>query len=936
MRQYFKKYINLNFVFNITSLPMSELYANVIFTKDITRKKKKWEDGTATIKSLNNSPNRFKIVIRDSDGNLVDIVSNKLNSVPNVDDEIKVGNLLVSIESYQNGNDDEKKEKENTPQIIKKVQLRPKQFVALHPRKRLDNLQKTEECVSKNTAANNNFNLNSSKRQIMTNELNDNLTYIECSFALENPRNFDEILSFYLKKDDTLFPNDQIKTNNLNNVQTENVNLNHNLTNSTSEEKEISTPFKSLCIFWGKKLSSVVPNIPISFNSLNEYKDSFLEGISYELNYKIREIYKLYEAGLIYAVSKPPKCSKHGETVFNVRKGSYYFKCKHCDFFKPVQPDISIPSKKDIRSLTKLTKFMHSRGISYHESVLTRKNNIYTLHFLDDKLENVEYSKDDLWVLFSEKTEPFFVVSESYGVSQKNSLEISPFFNNILAELPMQLKITAICLFNVQSEKAAISNLINLTDDLPILPSILNGSKRDFCFPEAKEGFIIKIAQKIALKYHLNEDQTKALLKVSNFFNGNDEPIIFIHGIFGAGKSKLLSIIIIFLDKVLKKFNRNDQILISASTNVAVDNILSNLYEFGFENFTRVGSVKKIKKSILPFVTGHGNEEAISELNSIITETDKDEQKVIREALRNAQSECTTKISKIDKVRVVGVTCAATSFEVMQNKKFTFVLLDECSQQTEPISMLPISFGCSNLICCGDPLQLPPTISKSAPNGYGRPIFSRLSNIYKPIMLSIQYRCHPSISNICNVLFYKNKIKNGVTFEDRLPLHDMPTMCLFDVTCGEEKYLKGSPFNNSEAITVISLVNYLINLGIDNKEIGVIAFYKSQVDLISDGLKNGRKRPIVDVSTVDSFQGDEREIIIITTTKTSKTKFIDFPERINVAISRAKRHLFIISNVRSLIDSENWNNIFSQVCKAPNRRLKIDHPPDLEKWDPFN
>jgi superfamily I DNA and/or RNA helicase len=238
------------------------------------------------------------------------------------------------------------------------------------------------------------------------------------------------------------------------------------------------------------------------------------------------------------------------------------------------------------------------------------------------------------------------------------------------------------------------------------------------------------------------------------------------------------------------------------------------------------------------------------------------------------------------------------------------------------------------LVCCGDPLQLPPSLTKDAPGGYGRPLFSRLNTAFPPVMLSIQYRCHPSIAGICSRLFYENRVKNGIGADDRQPLFGLPTMCVFDVACGQEKFERGSTCNFTEGITVVCLVRYLLDLGITPSEIGVIGFYRSQVESIAEPLLDGNRRPVVDVSTVDAFQGDEREVIIITTAKTTKTSFIDSRERINVALSRAKRHMFIVTNVRPLIDSELWNVVFSIAGNKPNMRIRLDHPPDAN-WRPF-
>jgi hypothetical protein len=95
----------------------------------------------------------------------------------------------------------------------------------------------------------------------------------------------------------------------------------------------------------------------------------------------------------------------------------------------------------------------------------------------------------------------------------------------------------------------------------------------------------------------------------------------------------------------------------------------------------------------------------------------------------------------------------------------------------------------------------------------------------------------------------------------------MPTMCVFDGVCGEER---GSTGNAAEPITVVALVRWLLDAGVTLPEIGVIAFYKAQAEAIAQPLAKGKKRAAVDILTTDVFQGDEREVIISTTAKTTK------------------------------------------------------------------
>lgn len=92
---------------------------------------------------------------------------------------------------------------------------------------------------------------------------------------------------------------------------------------------------------------------------------------------------------------------------------------------------------------------------------------------------------------------------------------------------------------------------------------------------------------------------------------------------------------------------------------------------------------------------------------------------------------------------VVGSTCVATAFEIFQNTQFPIVILDECSQMIEPLSLLPLKFGCEKLIILGDPCQLPPTIPFFNPKkqGIGRTLYDRFVECgVESKMLKIQYR----------------------------------------------------------------------------------------------------------------------------------------------------------------------------------------------------
>ena len=228
---------------------------------------------------------------------------------------------------------------------------------------------------------------------------------------------------------------------------------------------------------------------------------------------------------------------------------------------------------------------------------------------------------------------------------------------------------------------------------------------------------------------------------------------------------------------------------------------------------------------------------------------------------------------KLSDVSVVGVTCAACVFPYLENMTFQVQLLDECSQMMEPLSMLPIArFKCQRLILVGDPKQLRPTIQGSEAShaeGLEVTMFERLQKAgYEPIMLRTQYRCHPAISEICNKMFYDGRLLNGVSAAERQPLIKwLPTLAFIDVNEGVEQNQPDGSFSNlKEAKFVASLLTRLIQCGIEANEVGVITQYKCQVKkisaLLSEANLSSCATKSVQISTVDAFQGAEKDIIV--------------------------------------------------------------------------
>ncbi|XP_065763689.1 5'-3' DNA helicase ZGRF1 isoform X3 [Muntiacus reevesi] len=591
---------------------------------------------------------------------------------------------------------------------------------------------------------------------------------------------------------------------------------------------------------------------------------------------------------------------------------------------------------------------------------------------LSRKESSSTYSKDDLWVVSKTldfELDTFIACSTFFGPSSINEVELLPLKGYSPSNWPANTVVHALLVCNASTELTSLRNIrdyfnpatLPLTQYLITMSSSTTTSnkrvnKRKFippAFSNINTKFellsieaTLKLASELIQAHKLNEDQAAALIQIAQMMASRRSveeakelaihtlPITIIHGVFGAGKSYLLAVVILFFVQLFEKCEaltvgnaRPWKLLISSSTNVAVDRVLLGLLSLGFEKFVRVGSVRKIAKPVLPYSLYAGSEnenEQLKELHALMKEDLTPMERVyVRKSIE--QHKLGTNKTLLKQVRVVGVTCAACPFPCMNDLKFPVVVLDECSQMTEPASLLPIArFECEKLILVGDPKQLPPTIQGSDAaheNGLEQTLFDRLCLMgHKPILLRTQYRCHPTISAIANDLFYEGHLVNGISTTERSPLLEwLPTLCFYDVK-GLEQIERGNSFHNvAEAAFTLKLIQSLVASGIAGAMIGVITLYKSQMHKLCHLLSavdfNHPNMKAVQVSTVDAFQGAEKEIIILSCVRTRQVGFIDSEKRMNVALTRGRRHLLIIGNLACLRKNRLWGRVI-QHCEG--------------------
>jgi len=488
-------------------------------------------------------------------------------------------------------------------------------------------------------------------------------------------------------------------------------------------------------------------------------------------------------------------------------------------------------------------------------------------------------------------------------------------------------------------------------------------SKDTSTFPTIGRDVINPIMVAVMSEFNLNGDQKMVMVRVSKWFEPqkegggrSDDNIILVHGIFGSGKSHLLAAICVFIKRLSNAYvslfpkEEKVKILLSANTNVAVDRIMKQLATLDNSNniptLARVGCVGKIDKLlrkhlVLMSADRMAAEREIKRINA--NDRDPALQKLLESTkTMNFAEQQRALASSAD---VVGLTCASATnpFFLSMEINFPILILDEASQMLESTSLLPLSCGSpSKMIIVGDPLQLPPTMASC--HGFeteptdevayiDRTLFDRLyRNDFRVTMLRTQYRCHPAIASICSDLFYDGKVVHGVTADDRT-LHSkfkglQPIVAMH---CqGQEQRRFDSYINEIEASYIKELVNFFKNsisddsgndVPVPSYSIGVICLYKAQSYIIANLINDNKgANKVVDenliISTVDAFQGSEMDIIIISTCRNVLTDFIENSNRINVAISRARRCVIVVGSMHTLEKSKLWNTVITKAGRV--------------------
>ena len=360
------------------------------------------------------------------------------------------------------------------------------------------------------------------------------------------------------------------------------------------------------------------------------------------------------------------------------------------------------------------------------------------------------------------------------------------------------------------------------------------------------------------------------------------------------------------------KNNLPAPILATSDSNIAVDNLVEGCAAVGLR-VVRLGRPEAIRPELLKY--------CIDKPPAAYSASDR-----INYPNPNAQGQFhKERIKQLKSAQVICCTCIGSGGDMLDSLgPLEHVLVDEATQATEPALLVPLMRGCRQLVLVGDHCQLPPTVlsTRAEEEGHGVPLFSRMVACgVPPVMLDTQYRMHPCIAMFPSDLFYGGRLNNGVSSAERRPLAGFPWPreefpVAFVPVKGEELDDGVSKYNEAEAAAACDAVAALLQGGqCGISDIAVVTPYAAQARLIRRMLRrllpdNGP--PYVEVSSVDGFQGREKEAVVFSAVRSNDYGAIGFTSdwrRVNVSFTRARRALIVIANDQTLRrgDPDTWS-----------------------------
>lgn len=431
----------------------------------------------------------------------------------------------------------------------------------------------------------------------------------------------------------------------------------------------------------------------------------------------------------------------------------------------------------------------------------------------------------------------------------------------------------------------------------------------------------------------LNASQEKA---VNEVLWAKDVAVV--HGPPGTGKTTTL------VEAIFETLRRESQVLVCAQSNMAVDWISEKLVDRGI-NVLRIGNPTRVNDKMLSFTYERRFEahpdypqlwsirKAIRELRQQLKHADSWHQKMDRLKSRATELELRIRSSLFGEARVIASTLTGAANRVLEGEKYSTLFIDEAAQALEAACWIAIRKA-GRVILAGDHCQLPPTVKSimALKGGLGKTLMERIVE-NKPetvTLLKMQYRMNEQIMKFSSEWFYHGMVESAPTVSHRGILdYDTPMMWIDTAECDGKEEFVGENFgriNRAEAeLTLQTLQQYLEKIGKqrileESIDVGIISPYRAQVQLLRKELRKREFfRPychLLTVNTVDGFQGQERDIILISLVRSNDGGDIGFLRdlrRMNVAITRARMKLIILGSSETMTSHPFYKKLYEYV-----------------------
>ena len=461
----------------------------------------------------------------------------------------------------------------------------------------------------------------------------------------------------------------------------------------------------------------------------------------------------------------------------------------------------------------------------------------------------------------------------------------------------------------------------------------------------------------------LNPTQEQA---VNEVLRAKDVAIV--HGPPGTGKTTTL------VEAINETLMRESQVMVCAQSNMAVDWISEKLVDRGI-NVLRIGNPTRVNDKMLGFTyerrfESHPDYPQLWAIRKAIRElrqhrkrgSDSFHQKMERLKSRATELELRINAQLFGEARVIACTLVGSANKLLDGQRFNTLFIDEAAQALEAACWIPLR-RVSRVILAGDHCQLPPTVKSLAAlkAGLGVTLMERVTATQPSVvtLLKVQYRMNEAIMRFSSDWFYGGQVKSAPQVKHRGILdYDNPFLWIDTAPLEEEddspvyhEQFVGESFgrvNKAEAnLTISTLRDYLEKVGkqrfLDEQvDVGVISPYRAQVQYLRSLIKATPElkpfRRAITVNTVDGFQGQERDIVLISLVRSNAAGDIGFLKdlrRMNVAITRARMKVIILGDVKTLTRHPFYKRLWDYVERARqryqgNERESLDNDTSLE------